>query len=479
MGVSPSLEIAKRALIAQRLGLDATSGNIANVNTPGYSRRVPELREGEPLPSSNGFVGTGVLVSKLRSFREEFFDKQIRRSFSHLATLETDNTMVQRLSMIFGEPGENSLNNIVSQFLNSFEDLSQNPTDLALRQRTVTLGQTLLTRFKEISKQFEDTRNQISSDVYSNIDGANKLIREIADLNFKIASSNSKLEGDKQSLIDQRATKIEELSKLIDINVTNGDFGTLNVFTNGINLVTGSNYLQLKAKESINSQTGERSITLYKIDAKGRELSTVNTQNGKIASLIKHFNITFDNLDSSGGFSPATSLETFFSTFVQKVNNFTNQGYGLTDTTPPPPARNFFAVGTSIDIANTEINPSIANDVRLLPISANPGEVGDSTIARQISGMSTDGNFLQSQTPNEYLTNLIARIGNYGDEISSFYSTSKTANEQLLSQRESLIGVNLDEEAINLVKFQKAFEAASRVVSTTNDLLATLINLGR
>ncbi len=156
-----------------------------------------------------------------------------------------------------------------------------------------------------------------------------------------------------------------------------------------------------------------------------------------------------------------------------------SQGYGLTDTTAPPPARNFFTVGSPLSIANTEINPSIVNDVRLLPISANPGDVGDSTIARQISGISTDTSFLQNQTPNEYLTNLIARIGNHGDEISSFYSTSKTANEQLLSQRESLIGVNLDEEAINLVKFQKAFEAASRVVSTTNDLLATLINLGR
>ncbi len=479
MGVSPSLEIAKRALIAQRLGLDATSGNIANVNTPGYSRRVPELREGEPLPSSNGFVGTGVLVSKLRTFREEFFDKQIRRSFSYLSTLETDNTMVQRLSMIFGEPSENSLNNTITQFLNSFEDLSQNPTDLALRQRTTTLGQTMLTRFKEISQQFEETRNEIANDIHSSVGEANQLIREIADLNFKIASTNSKLEGDKQTLIDQRTTKIEALSKLVDVNVTNGDFGTLNVFTNGINLVTGSNYSQLKVKENIDSQTSERSITLLKVDTKGRELATVNTQNGKIASFLKHFNTTFDAKDSSGGFSPATNLETFFSTLVQKINNFTNQGYGLTDTTPPPPGRSFFTVGTQITIATTEINSSIANDVRLLPISANPGEVGDSTIARQISGISTDTSFLQNQTPNEYLTNLIAQIGNYGNEVSSFYTTSKTANEQLLSQRESLIGVNLDEEAINLIKYQKAFEAASRVVSTTNDLLATLINLGR
>ncbi|MFN3306896.1 MAG: flagellar basal body protein, partial [Candidatus Kapaibacteriota bacterium] len=81
MPVSPSLEIAKRAMIAQRLGLDVTSTNVANANTPGYSRRVTTFTEGEPLPSRNGFIGNGVLVSKLRTFREEFFDRQIRRSF--------------------------------------------------------------------------------------------------------------------------------------------------------------------------------------------------------------------------------------------------------------------------------------------------------------------------------------------------------------------------------------------------------------
>jgi flagellar hook-associated protein 1 FlgK len=73
----------------------------------------------------------------------------------------------------------------------------------------------------------------------------------------------------------------------------------------------------------------------------------------------------------------------------------------------------------------------------------------------------------------------MGNLGELGSQISSLYSISKTANDQLLNQRESLIGVNLDEEAINLVKYQKAFEAASRVVSTTNDLLATLVNLGR
>ncbi len=479
MGVSPSLEIAKKALIAQRLGLDATSGNIANVNTPGYSRRVPNLTEGEPLPSRNGFVGNGVLVSKLRTFREEFFDRQIRRSLSNLNTLETDSSIINRIAVILGEPGENSITAIVGVFLNSFQDLTYKPTDLSLRQRTLTLAQTLVKRFKETASQLQDTRQQLLSDINDNVKQANKIIKEIAELNYKIASATSKLKGDNQTLVDQRALKIEELSKLIDINVTQGDFGTLNIFTNGINLVTGSTYNQLKLKESIDGTTGERTLSLVKIDQNGRELATVNLQNGKLYSLIEHFNVTLDDKDSSNKFSVAKELEVFFATFVSKVNFFTQNGYGLDDTGPPPPGRSLFTYTGTLSTQTAEVNSTILSDPGKMPISGYAGEVGDSTIARQISELSLDKSFLNNQTPDEFLTNLIGNIGNLGNQISSLYTISKTTNDQLLNQRESLIGVNLDEEAINLVKYQKAFEAASRVVATTNDILATVVNLGR
>ncbi|MCX7908865.1 MAG: flagellar hook-associated protein FlgK [Ignavibacteria bacterium] len=479
MGISPSLEIAKRALIAQRLGLDATSGNIANVNTPGYSRRVPNFTEGEPLPSRNGFVGNGVLVSKLRTFREEFFDRQIRRSYSHLSTLETDDTIVQRLSVIFGEPGENSLNSIVSEFFNSFEDLTYKPTDVSLRQRTINIAQTMVLRFREIASQLQETRSQIYKDASDSVTQANKLIKEIANLNYKIASTKSKLEGDNQTLFDQRATKVEELSKLLDINITQGDYGTINVFANGINLVTGTNYNQLKLKETVDQVTQERTISLLKTDPSGKELATINLQNGKIFSLIEHYNSTFDDKDSSGKFSVATTLEKFFATLVNRVNSLAETGYGLDDSGASPPGRAIFTYVGNLSIASTSVNSQIVSDPRKLPISSNPNENGNALIAKQISAISNDNTFLDNQKPDDYLTNLIGQIGSLGEQISNLYTISKTANEQLLNQRESLIGVNLDEEAINLMKFQKAFEAASRVVTTTNDILATLVNLGR
>ncbi|MCX7880706.1 MAG: flagellar hook-associated protein FlgK [Ignavibacteria bacterium] len=480
MGISPSLEIAKRALIAQRLGLDTTSSNVANVNTPGYSRRVPTFREGEPLPLRNGFVGNGVLVSKLRTFREEFFDRHIRRSFSNLSTLETDNALIQKLATILGEPGDqNTLNSTVMDFLNSFQSLSLKPSDIALRERTISLAKTMLFRFKEVASQIQDAREQILNDFNIGVDQANRLIKEIADLNFKIASAKSKLDGDSQTFVDLRESKLEELSKLFEVNITQGDYGTVNVFLNGINLVTGASYSQLKSKLHIDSLTNEKTLSLVKQDLSGRELASVSLKYGKLGSLLEHYNVIYDNFDSSGGMSIATELEKFFSTFITKINSFSVNGYGLTDTTAPPPGRNFFVYSGILSIATTDLNSEIVADVRKMPLSAFPNEHGDTSVARQIANLASDKNFLSDQTPDEYLTNIIGQLGNFGEQVASLYSTSKTANEQLLNQRESLIGVNLDEEAINLIKFQKAFEAASRVVSTTNDILGTLVNLGR
>lgn len=479
MGVSPSLEIAKRALIAQRLGLDTTSGNIANVNTPGYSRRVPNLTEGEPLPGSNGFVGNGVLVSKLRTYREEFFDRQIRRSSSNLASLEMDNTILQRLSAILGEPSENSLTGIITDFLNSFEDLTQHPEDISLRQRTITTAQTLLARFKNIAGNFSETRNQIKTDIESNVQNANQLIREIADLNYKIASNKSKIDGESQSLVDQRALKLEELSKLLDVNVTNGDFGTVNVFANGLNIVTGAKFMQLKVKETLHPITNERTISLVKTDSQMRELATLNLQNGKLNSLIKNYNIMLDPNDSSNQFSVASDLESFFTSFVQRINSLTSQGFGLTDTGPNPPGRLFFVSTGSFAISDTEVNFELIADPLKIPLASFPNESGNTEIAKQISNLRYDTTLFNGLTPNEALSNIISNVGNWGNSISNLYSNSKLAVEQLVNQRESIIGVNLDEEAINLVKYQKAFEAVSRLVSTTNDLLATIVNLGR
>jgi flagellar hook-associated protein 1 FlgK len=146
----------------------------------------------------------------------------------------------------------------------------------------------------------------------------------------------------------------------------------------------------------------------------------------------------------------------------------------------PDAERNFFEeVEGGANAFTMRINQEIVDSPRDMPLSDAAGQSGNSNIARQIGSLQDDVEFLESVTPIEYFSGMVGELSVKASQARNGLSTSKIINEQLDNQRESIIGVNLDEEAVNLIKFQQAFEASSRVVTTTNELLSTIINLGR
>jgi flagellar hook-associated protein 1 FlgK len=478
MGIA-SLEIGKRALLAQRLGLDVTSNNIANVNTTGYSRRTANTAETDPQYTNAGFVGTGALVDKLRSFREEFFDREIRSNLSRQKAYENDEKIIHKIESIIAEPSDTGINEIVSEFYNSFESLAIEPENTAQREYVISVGETLVQRFNRTGEQFESMRSDILVDINNDVVTANRLISEIAELNQKVSDQYSQDGSGSQTMIDEREVRLENLSEIASVAVTSGDFGMVNVFVGGINVVTNNVTTNLKAIETITGLYGERSVSLVTVDNDDNTLNTVNPEAGILSSNIKHFNETLDPYDTSENFSLYARLNRYAEAIVKNTNEVFNQGYGVNDFTEPPPGRNFFEPG--IEPA-TALNISISRDIADpldLPLSDAPGEIGNAEIAMRVARISTDTSFLDAMTPTEYYSGLLGRIGQISNESVNGAKTTRLVSEQLSNQRESVIGVNLDEEAINLIKYQKAFEAASRVVNTTNEILATIINLGR
>ena len=156
-------------------------------------------------------------------------------------------------------------------------------------------------------------------------------------------------------------------------------------------------------------------------------------------------------------------------------------GYGLHDTGTVPPGRNFFqsSDGGSITASTIQISGSLLANPENIPFADVPGEPGNNNIAEKIAQLRSDKNFSDNMNVFEYYTNIIGTIGNMAKEAENGNKTSTLISEQLANQRESVIGVNLDEEAVNIIKFQKAFDASSRIVTVTNEILQTIINLGR
>ena len=261
-----SLEIGKRALLAQKFGLDVTSNNIANVNTPGFSRRSTVLSETEPIKKNSNFIGSGVIVSKIQSFRQEYYDKEIRNSLSRINLFENDISFLNRIETILIEPGENSISNTLSQFFNSFRELTVRPDNISLRQNLLTISNTLSDRFNQVANNFAELKNDAKKNSENIIKNINSLLINISELNNEISKTSSNITTESQTLVDQRATKLEELSKYLDIKIGYNPDGTINIFNNGINILTNNVPSKIILKENVDSFNSERTLKVFKVN---------------------------------------------------------------------------------------------------------------------------------------------------------------------------------------------------------------------
>lgn len=475
-----SLEIGKRALLAQRFGIDVTSNNIGNVNTPGYSRRSAVLTETDPSRTQNQYIGTGSKVALLQNFRNELLDKEVRTANSQAKALQIEQDLYQKIDAILAEPSDTGLGELLNKFLSTFNNLALIPDDIAQRQFLLEQAHTLAERFNSTAIGLSELRNDTKFALNQQMNHANKLIQEIVELNRSIVNSNAQTNSEAQTLIDKRALKLEELSNLFGINVSYNEDGTANVFVNGTNLITSQVGSIVKLNETFNTLTGEKTVEIIKINPENDSATILTPQSGEIGTNIKFYNVILDDRESSNSFSVAKQLDEFANALVQSVNSKTITGFGLNDKGPQPPGRTFFEPNIGFVSASLiKVSKDIEDKPELIPLSSKASEPGNNDIALSIGRILEDRSFLGGQNPSEFYANFLGKVSYSTSEAINGLSTSKLIQSQLEVQRESLIGVNLDEEAISLIKFQKAFEAASRVINSANEIMNTIINLGR
>src|SRR5438477_344597 len=230
------LNVAARAMDAQRYGLDVAGQNIANVNTPGYTRRSVLLAEVPPLDPSS--AGGGVDVQSLVASRAPLLDSRLRFEqpasskegaiADHLAVLEAN----------LGKPGA-SLDAALARFYNTYGALSQSPTSATARQQVIIEGQALARTFNDLASGFQADQREADNELRDVIGQVNALAKQLADLNAGIASVGvTNAEG----LLDQQEQALAALSQLADVSVTQNGDGTIGVsIGSGCALVVGAN----------------------------------------------------------------------------------------------------------------------------------------------------------------------------------------------------------------------------------------------
>ena len=455
------LEIGRKALQAQQSALDVTGHNIANANTPGFSRQRAVMATTDPfaMPAFNrpigaGQLGTGVEVQEIKRLRDDFIDLQVRQEVNKTGEWEVKQNSLQKLEVIFNEPSDSGLRTVLDQFWDSWQELSKKPELEAVRSIVRQRGIAVAETFNHLDRQLTDLAEDLDASIKIRVDDINNIASQIATLNDQIV--RIEVQGDNANdLRDKRDLLIDELSKIIQVTVQENQYGATTVTIGGRALVVESQSFQIYGDPN--------GANFGYVDLKwATDNSLVSVQNGAIRGMLDIRDTTVP--------SYRTQLDDLANALVVNTNLEHSAGFGLDNNT----GRNFFApAGT--DAGTIAVDANILGDLDHIAAASVANAPGDGSNALDIAELKHQ-NLIGTSTIDDYYRGMIAQLG-----VESQESTRMTDNQNLLlsqleNRRQEVSGVSLDEEMTNMIKFQHAYNAAARVVTAMDEMLDLIVN---
>jgi flagellar hook-associated protein 1 len=452
------LDIGRGALLAHQKAISITGHNIANVNTPGYSRQRVNLATSLGLTSASGQMGSGVRVSDIQRIYDQFLGSQINTESYNLGKWEAQKSSLERVEIIFDETTGFGLNQAMGDFWNAWQDLANNPEGHTERQVLVAKSEIMAEAFNKISSDLNQQQNDIDSSIEGAVIEINTIAGQISDLNIKI-SDIEKSGQSANDLRDERDLLLKELSSMIDISSFERDDGQVTVLVgNGRPLVQPPYSLSLS---TVTNASGHEDVVW--VDRDGNSVDITNDiSGGKLKGWLEVRDVKIEDYK--------TRLDDLASSIITEVNNLHTAGFDLNGA-----AGGAFFTGTSAsDIA---VDTNIINDVNLIAASGTgaPGDNSNSiAIVNLQNGLLMSGG---TATYDDFYNSLVSDVGIDAQSAQMNYDHQTAMASSLDNYRESISGVSLDEEMVNLVKFQHAYDAAAKLISAVDEMMNTVMNM--
>jgi len=458
------LNIGSSALLAAQTSLATTSHNISNINTDGYSRQ--RTHQGtQPANFEGGYyIGNGVGVTGVDRIFNQFLVNQLRTYTSAESQQDGFLTFSKQVDDLLGSSSL-SISGGLEAFFNSVQEVANDPTSIAARQVMLTQGDLLANRFNTMDSQLGELDRQIDNTITASVKDINVLSQGIVDLNQSISESLA-AGYNPNDLLDKRDKLISDLSELVSVNVVEQDNGAVNVFIgNGQGLVVGNSRVALSTIAD-NSTNPPRTAIGY---GPSQINITQQLSGGEIGGAIL---ARTDVVDST-----RAELDVLAESIVAAFNTAHGNGIDLNGNA----GTDFFdAAGTTAATINMNIT-----DTRLIAASSttDPG-VGNNENALAMAALQTDkttvvldpGPPVISRSFNDQYSSIVSQVATRTNQATVTQETQAGLVSQIRQRAESVSGVNLDEEAANLIKFQQAYQAASQIITVSNTVFNSLIN---
>lgn len=464
LGLFNTLNLGARALQANQLAVEVAGQNLANANNAAYSRQRVNLSTSITMQTPIGMQGTGVQATSIQQIRDALLDGEVRDESSVGGYWGSQQSALENAQAQLGEflnlsatdssTGAQGLSDQLNNLFNAFQSLATSPTSVPQRQNVVNQAQTLATGFNQASQQLSTLNDALNTSVTNNVTSANQLLTQIADLNTQISKAVAN-GGNANDLNDTREQALESLAGLVNIKTTTNANGTVDVSVGGAQLISGTQTLDtLQAYDPGNGQmlvrtaTGGTPLTLTGGSIQG----TIDARDGALKTLR-------DNLD------------TLASSLITQVNSVYSSGYDLNGGTGA-------TLFSGTDAGTISVNASLKNDPTLVQAAGVSGATGDNTVALALAKLGQQS--VASLGNNTFSGAFASDVGSFGFAVSN--ATGEVTNHTAIStmlqnQRDSVSGVSLEEEVANLITFQQAYSASSKIITTADQMLQTVIAL--
>ena len=470
LGLFGTLNMAARSLQTQMTGVEVAGQNLANINTPGYSRQVVNIAASAAFGTNVGPEGTGAQVTGIQQIVSSLLNTQIQSQGSTSGYWNAQQTVLQdaqnglneflngtsstaSTSSTTSSTTDSGLSGQLSTLFNAFSSLAASPS-ASSQQAVVGAAQQLATSFNQISTQLGAARTAANTSLTSDVASANTLLASIATLNQQIGTAQFS-GGTANTLLDAREQDLEKLSELTGITTTTGANGAVNVAIGGATLISGNTVNDTLTTQDagggqlfVRTLAGNQPVTL----TSGSMQGAIAVRDGELTTM-------------------QTQIDSLASNVVTAVNTIQNSGYNSTGGTG-----NAFFTGTSA--ATIGVNPTLVNNPGLIQISSSATNSGDSSLALQLSRLAgTAQTGLNNQTFGDYYGTTVAGLGNALSNANTQVTNQTTVSNMLQTQRGSISGVNTDEEMTNLMTFQRAYQASAQIVTTVNSMMADALSM--
>ncbi len=466
MSLFSSLSSGAAALDAQSYAIQLTGKNLANVNNTGYARERVVFGTGALTQTAVGTLSFDLIAKSVTQLRDAFMDQQMAKEISASSSLQAQQDALQRAQASLGESinratdststtsssGGTDLSAQIAALFDSFQSLAASPTDVGERQTLLQNASILTDNFRQIDTNLNQVQADLNAQAQSDTDTVNTLLTTIASLNGQIARFEGNNPGSAVDLRDQRQQAIEQLAAKMsfDTQVATGANGQIQVVAKDASgadvvLVDNNTVVNPVVFDGTNLTAGGTTLALTGGAIKG----AIDARDGAVQDL-------------------RDSLDALASQIVTSVN----AAYNPTGST-----------GDFFDASGTTAG-TIALDPTLTATNlkaSDGGSAGDNTVALAVAALasqtfSTAGGDAIDGTFTQFYSGTVSNFGQVLAGINTRVENQTAVQSLVQSQRDSISGVNLDEETTNLMMYQRSFQASSRFVNVIDGLLDLVVN---